>query len=436
MTRTRTKQRQAESGGAAVRINRRAVMLPIKAITVGRRLRRDLGDIDALANSIADVGLLNPLTVTPGGRLIAGARRLAAVRQLGWREVPVHIVDLDEIACGEFMENVVRKDFTPSELVAIERALGPRLRKEAKERQRAHRGTAPGKPANTSGNFRGVNGETRQKVAAYVGVSGRTIEKAAAVVAAAEREPDRYGHLVEQMDDSGRIDGAYVELRRLETWRDRTAVPPPKGLYRTIVCDPPWRFEARAGDELHRGRVAYDTLSVEEIISKTPRCATEDCILWLWTTNAHLHDALHILESWGFSYRGMLTWVKSALGTGDWLRGQTEHALLASRGALRLARHGVSTVLITHQRLAHSEKPQEFYQVVEKLCPGPYIDLYARQARPGWAAWGNEIGFVGPTGRIYGTQARGAPRRRTDESPLPVGRRRASEQHRQTSERP
>ncbi len=410
--------------------------MPIEAIAVGRRFRRDLGDIDTLAESIGDVGLLNPLTVTPGSKLIAGARRLAALRQLGWPEVPVYVVDLDGIARGEFMENVVRKDFTPSELVAIERALALRLRKEAKERRRAHGGTAPGRRANTSGNLPGVNGETRQKVAAYVGVSGRTIEKAAAVVAAAEREPDRYGHLVEQMDKTGRIDGAYVELRRLETWRDRTAVPPPKGLYRTVVCDPPWRFEVRAGDELHRGRVPYGTLSVGEIVAKTPLPAAEDCILWLWATNAHVHDALHILEAWGFTYRGTLTWVKPVLGTGDWLRGQTEHALLASRGALRLARHGISTVLTTGIRLVHSEKPDEFYRLVEQVCPRPWIDLYARRARPGWAAWGLEVGFVAATGPKHGTGARAVRRGQTADLPAPVGRRAASKPHGRASARP
>jgi N6-adenosine-specific RNA methylase IME4 len=410
-------------------------MLPIKAIAVGHRFRRDLGDVDTLAKSIADVGLLNPLTVTPNDRLIAGARRLAAIRKLGWREAPVHVLDLNEIARGEFMENVVRKDFTPSELVAIERALAPRFRKEAKERQRAHRGTAPGKPANTSGNLPGVNGETRQKVAAYVGVSGRTIEKAAAVVAAAEREPDRYGDLVLQMDKTGRIDGAYVELRRLETWRDRTAVPPPKGLYRTIVCDPPWRHEARVGEELRRGRVPYGTLPVGEIIAKTPLPAADDCLLWLWTTNAHFHDAFHILEAWGFTYRGTLTWVKPALGTGDWLRGQTEHALLASRGALRLARHGISTVLTTRERLAHSEKPPEFYELVEKFCPSPRLDLYARRPRPGWAAWGAEVGFIAATGPRRGARARGGRGGHAGDLPAPIERCGAKEPRRQAARR-
>jgi ParB-like chromosome segregation protein Spo0J len=74
---------------------------PISGIRIGRRHRRDLGDIAALASNIAEVGLLHPLVVTPDGTLIAGERRLRAVQRLGWTEVPVTIVDLDDIVRGE-----------------------------------------------------------------------------------------------------------------------------------------------------------------------------------------------------------------------------------------------------------------------------------------------------------------------------------------------
>ena len=94
-------------------------MMRIDDITVGERHRRDLGDIDGLARSIAEIGLLHFPVVRPDGLLIAGERRLAAYRLLGWTEVPVHIVDLDEVIRGEFGENACRKNFDPSELVAI-----------------------------------------------------------------------------------------------------------------------------------------------------------------------------------------------------------------------------------------------------------------------------------------------------------------------------
>jgi ParB-like nuclease domain len=106
----------------------------IADIKIGQRHRRDLGDIRALAASIDQLGLLQPIVIRPDGTLIAGERRLRAVEMLGWPEIPVNVVDLEQIVRGEFAENVHRKDFTLSEAVAIKRALEPIEREAAKER--------------------------------------------------------------------------------------------------------------------------------------------------------------------------------------------------------------------------------------------------------------------------------------------------------------
>jgi ParB family chromosome partitioning protein len=96
----------------------------IAAITVGTRHRRDFGDIEGLAASISDVGLLHPIVIRPDGTLIAGERRLQAAQALGWADVPVTIIDLDAVVRGEFAENSLRKDFTLSEAVAIKAGAG------------------------------------------------------------------------------------------------------------------------------------------------------------------------------------------------------------------------------------------------------------------------------------------------------------------------
>src|SRR5258706_16376445 len=111
---------------------------PLANIRVGPRHRRDLGDIESLAASMAsEVGLLQPVVVRPDGRLIAGERRLHAAKLLGWTEIPVNVVDLDAVVKGEFAENTERKDFTLSEAVAIKRVLEPLEKAAAKERQAA-----------------------------------------------------------------------------------------------------------------------------------------------------------------------------------------------------------------------------------------------------------------------------------------------------------
>jgi hypothetical protein len=188
--------------------------VPVDEVKVGARHRKDLGDIEGLARSIREIGLLHPIVARPDGVLIAGERRLAAYKhlrweELGWDEIPVRVVDLNEVIVGEFAENSCRKDFSPSELVAIGRAMQELEREKARLRQ-VELGKSHGSP---SGKFpEGSNGQTRDKVAAALGISGRTYEKAAQIVQAADKEPERFGHLVEEMDRTGKVDGAYRKL--------------------------------------------------------------------------------------------------------------------------------------------------------------------------------------------------------------------------------
>ena len=118
--------------------------------------------------------------------------------------------------------------------------------------------------------------------------------------------------------------------------------------------------------------------------------AEEDSILWLWTTNAHLRVAFDVVEAWGFEYKALLTWVKNQMGTGEWLRGQTEHCLLAARGQ-PVFRRGEHSTLLEACRREHSRKPEEFYKLVEDLCPGSRVELFARRRRDGWESHGAQI---------------------------------------------
>jgi hypothetical protein len=104
--------------------------------------------------------------------------------------------------------------------------------------------------------------------------------------------------------------------------------------------------------------------------------------VWLWVTNHHMREAFDVLASWGFRQKTILTWAKARMGTGDWLRGQTEHALMAVRGNPIVTLTNETTLLPGPVR-AHSQKPEEFYALVERLCPAPrYAELFARTKRP------------------------------------------------------
>jgi N6-adenosine-specific RNA methylase IME4/ParB-like chromosome segregation protein Spo0J len=354
--------------------------LPIDAIRVGPRHRKDMGNIDVFAADIAARGLLQPIGVSPDGMLIFGQRRILACRKLGWSEIPVRVLDLDDMLGAEAAENTMRLDFAPSEAVAIAEALRDREAERAKERMTLGKVATGSEP-----------GKVRDKVAAAVGMSGRTYDKAREVVEAAEADP-AYGDLVAQMDRTGRVDPAFriLRQRRIVEWIEQEPMPLPTGPFRVIVADPPWQYEGDSDASTRQGLAPYPSMTLAEIAAlPVESIAHDDSILWLWTTNAHLEFAFGIARAWGFEPKTILTWAKDRMGTGDWLRGQTEHCLMCVRGHPTVTLTNQTTLLHGPMR-EHSRKPDEFFTLVESLCPGSKLELFAREARPGWAAWGAE----------------------------------------------
>lgn len=189
----------------------------IDSIRIGERHRSDLGDIPGLARSINEVGLLHPVVVRPDGTLIAGERRLAACRMLGWQSVPVTAIDLESVVRGEFAENAVRKDFTPSEAVAIAAALEPVERAAARERQGQRTDLLPEKVT-------GSAGVALDRVAAAVGMSRPTLARAREVVEAAEREPERFGDVKCKMDSTGNVSAAYKDMMAVRRQEERRVI--------------------------------------------------------------------------------------------------------------------------------------------------------------------------------------------------------------------
>lgn len=196
-------------------------LVPIDSIQLIDRHRNNLGDIEALAKSIADVGLLNPITLTRDGRLVAGQRRLAACRHLGWDEVPARLVDsLQDVAWllrAERDENTCRKDMLPSELASLGAALEEMesagalgRRRNGQERGRATRYSldqGTGTPIQDSSK----TGKVTAAVGEALGMAGRTYQELAYVhrIAngqdASEDERNLARHTLAEMDRRGMI---------------------------------------------------------------------------------------------------------------------------------------------------------------------------------------------------------------------------------------
>jgi N6-adenosine-specific RNA methylase IME4 len=377
----------------------RLVQLPLTDIKVGRRHRKDLGDVAALARSIEETGLLHPIVVAADRTtLIAGQRRLEAFRHLGRDTIPAHVVPLADVVRGEYAENVIRKDFTASEAVDIARAIRPLEKEAAVERRRQHGGTAPGRRTNTSEKFtEGSRGETRTRVAGYVGRSWRTLEKAEAVVEAAEDDPAQFGPLVEEMDRTGKVDRAYGKLRRHVVHTERKSLALGESLggqrFAVVYADPPWSYRNDSPTFPGAARSHYPTLTTDEIceLPVAPQITT-DAVLFLWATNPLLPDALRVVTAWGFTYKTNFCWTKPRMGTGFYNRGQHELLFVCTRGQFPPAPGSLVSSLLAAPQGRHSEKPVAVYGLIEAMYPGlRYLELFARATRQGWTAWGNEV---------------------------------------------
>jgi N6-adenosine-specific RNA methylase IME4 len=177
---------------------------------------------------------------------------------------------------------------------------------------------------------------------------------------------------------------------------------PPKfqtNTYGVVYADPPWQL--KTWSDRGKGRAAeayYDTMTVDAIKALPVGTWTRpDAVLLLWLHNSMLSEALGVMGAWGFTYRSRgFSWLKlnpkkgtPVFGLGKWTRLSTELCFLGTRGRPRRLNADVRELIVSPRR-AHSQKPDELYERIERLAEGPYLELFAsRQTphRPGWQRW-------------------------------------------------
>ena len=181
----------------------------------------------------------------------------------------------------------------------------------------------------------------------------------------------------------------------------------------TVLADPPWQFQNRTGKVApeHRRLNRYGTMTLDDIkaLPVGSVCAATSH-LYLWVPNALLPYGLAVLSAWGFEYKSNIVWHKvrkdggpDGRGVGFYFRNTTELILFGVRGKnARTLQPGRSQVnIICSQKREHSRKPDEAYGLIERCSPGPFLELFARGARPGWSAWGNQARDYFPTWDTY-----------------------------------
>ena len=198
-----------------------------------------------------------------------------------------------------------------------------------------------------------------------------------------------------------------VRLAKQHAANNNTAPPPPPvpgfvtdlqslidegQKYSAIYADPPWKHENQAS----RGATDnhYPTMTIEEICSEpVSQLAADNAHLHLWTTSVFLREAFEVIEAWGFRYAfSSLAWVKPDLGLGNYFRSSHELLLLGVRGDLPFRDHSQRS-WIERKRSKHSQKPEAVREIIEKVSPPCYLEMYGRKQPPNsrWTVYGNEL---------------------------------------------
>lgn len=189
--------------------------------------------------------------------------------------------------------------------------------------------------------------------------------------------------------------------------------------FSTVLADPPWQFTNKTGKVApeHKRLARYATLSFADIGALPVGAVTRDTAhLYLWCPNALLPEGIAVMQAWGFSYKSNLVWHKvrkdggsDGRGVGFYFRNVTELILFGVKGrnARTLAPGRRQVNLLASRKREHSRKPDEQYAIIEACSPGPFLELFARGTRKGWAMWGNQADDqYRPTWKTYAHHSR------------------------------
>jgi N6-adenosine-specific RNA methylase IME4 len=363
-------------------------------------------EYEALKADIAEHGVLVPVDVDENGDILDGHHRVQAWQEL--RADGLEIAPYTKIVRRGLSEeekrnharklNVLRRQMTDEEQIEIRRA----MRADGMPYQAiadatgASYGTAYNETHDVelikNDKLLGADGKYRpptyhpkpdyhilQNTLFVPGIEQLDLDAAEHTVSAAaeQRRQEIRDERVEKINDIAKGNEALGTGKR----------------YPVIYADPPWRYEhsKTVSREIEN---QYPTMPLEEICTLcVSEIATQDGVLFLWATSPKLAEAIQVLEAWGFVYRTCIVWDKERIGMGYYARQQHELLLIGTRGELPVpepANRPASVIRIARDN-EHSTKPDHFYALIERMYPEyDRIELFARQPRDGWDAWGNQ----------------------------------------------
>lgn len=358
---------------------------------------------DEFAGLVADIrerGQREPVWLHPDGRIVDGRNRYQACLAAGV-EPRTRMWD----GRGSLVEFVVslnlhRRHLDKSQRAMVALSIEGRLAEEARERKAAaiaeanrRRSADPLVEIVPPMDPEPEPTKSREQAGKLVGVSGRYVQDAKLVL-------DKRPELAEQVL-AGKLSlpEAKKEIRQQEKAAQVAQIAEQKtvplrsvGPFSVLYADPPWRYDF-AEDKGRQIENHYPTMPIEDIKALNVPAA-DNAVLFLWTTSPKLVDGLEVLRAWGFTYVTSMVWVKDRIGMGYYARQQHELLLIGKRGALPVPDPEDRPSSVIHGiRGQHSAKPDEAYELIERMYPlRDKCELFQRRPRAGWAGWGNQAG--------------------------------------------
>jgi len=342
-------------------------------------------EFDELCRDMAEHGYRpeNPI-ITYQGKILDGRNRFKATEQVGVLPMFVEFGGDDPLNFV-LSQNLHRRHLNSSQraiaALEVERIYGERAKEKQGQRTDILEIIPKSEPVHAAKEAAKITGTNPRYITDAKRIQEEAPEMIPAIMAGETNIPQVMRQLrredkIEQILDYSR------ENESLDIYRK----------FNVICADPPWRYDF-SGTENREIENQYPTMTVEEICNLHVPAAV-DCVLFLWATSPKLREALQVIEAWKFEYKTNMVWVKDKIGMGYYARQQHELILIATKGNLPtpLPADRPSSI-IEAPRTGHSEKPQELYDLILKMYPqyGKPLEMFARQERPGWFVWGNEV---------------------------------------------
>ena len=378
--------------------------MDINLITVkqGRRVVDD-AKVRELAQSMSEIGLINPITVTQGKVLITGAHRLEAAKLLGWTDIQATEVELDELLeqLHEIDENLKR-----NELHYIDRGNAIKRRDELLTRfgMRAKRGRQNKTPE--SGDLK-----MTPEIAKEMGMSETQLyaEKQIATnvlpevqqaikdadlpktdaIKIARLEPEEQLRVADRLNEGAK---SYIDAKRLNRREEIHGTPELAGKYRVIYADPPWSYGDKLTINYGAAENHYPLMTISELCDMPVKdIADDNAILFMWVTSPLLEESFAVINAWGFKYKASFVWDKVKHNMGHYNSVRHEFLLIATKGSCQPENQKLFDSVVSEERTEHSAKPDAFRNIIETLYPSASkVELFARQQHEGWSVWGNQ----------------------------------------------